>query len=513
MARVSEEAVEFAKKNVEFFYDSDFFPKPFEYKALSANWSETVDYLTSRDIKDFPIIRPRSFAAPKPDGGFRVAHQLDPLNHLLYTSIVYELSLHIEANRVPIDEHVACSYRVQPDMKNGSLFASGNGYEDFIIKCSELAHKNDHVLVTDITDFYNQIYLHRLRNVISYCDDSLEELAADLEHFLMELNDRVSKGVPVGPPASIVLAEALLIDIDNYIISRNIKHTRYVDDFRIFSDSKSELQMLLQDLTVYLYETHRLNLSSSKTEIISSADFLSKYLQSPEEVEKTAFHKRIKDLAKADFYGMIPSDSDSSAKEDKSKARNEAFADMINQVCMKDKLDLGLARHILRKCRKYRIRSIIPTLFANFDFFAPVVNDVVLYLDRVVSGNYASQNQSMFIELLAKSETKHYDFVRFWLEYFFAQKYAHFSDYQIRSFVLNGNHISNQAIAAIRKRALHWVRDQRGRLDQMGRWDRRQVLQCSVIMPIDERIHWLERVERSTDDFLERMVIRWCKSI
>ena len=91
--------------------------------------------------------------------------------------------------------------------------------------------------MTDITDFYNQIYLHRLNNAIESADAQLKPVADDIETFLTTLNSKSSQGVPVEPAASIVMAEAVLIDVDAFLQDQGVVHTRYADDIRVFSNS------------------------------------------------------------------------------------------------------------------------------------------------------------------------------------------------------------------------------------------------------------------------------------
>ncbi|MCW7076319.1 MAG: RNA-directed DNA polymerase [Candidatus Syntrophoarchaeum sp.] len=261
--KLSTESIEFAKNHIKEFYDSDFFVKPFEFEVLQACWDDVQGYLLDTEISAFSAKVPIAFAAHKPKGGFRVVHQLDPIDSLVYTALAYEVAESVENRRIPIEDRIACSYRIKTD-DDGNFFVKDNGYNDFFDHSEELANSYSYVLVTDITDFYNQIYLHRL-NSIEQCCPNNPEISKDLEKFLMKLNNKTSMGIPVGPAASIIMAEASLIDIDEFIFNRNANYVRYVDDFRIFSNSKIELELLLQDLTMYLYSSHRLNLSSSAT--------------------------------------------------------------------------------------------------------------------------------------------------------------------------------------------------------------------------------------------------------
>ncbi|MDL1982205.1 MAG: RNA-directed DNA polymerase, partial [Deltaproteobacteria bacterium] len=282
MARLSRESLEFAKNHIIKFYDSDFYPKPFEFDALWANWEEVLTHLTCNEVNGFPIDQPRTYTSIKPNGNFRVVHQLDPINTLIYTALSYEVSQGVEKARAPKDEHIACSYRIEIDPQKGTFFGNGSGYRDFIDKCIELSSTSKHVLVTDITDFYNQIYVHRLQNAIEAADENFYELSKDIERFILDLNGNVSQGVPVGPAASIIMAEAILMDVDNFIIESGFKHTRYVDDIRIFGNTKQDLIRFLARLTEYLYHNHRLTLAGEKTKIIKSIPFKDEYLESPE---------------------------------------------------------------------------------------------------------------------------------------------------------------------------------------------------------------------------------------
>jgi hypothetical protein len=507
MAYVTDAALEFALKNVTNYGDSDFFPRPFDYRAITANWQEVKNHLLSIDIRKQQIFRPTIFAALKPSDSFRIVHQLDPLNHLIYTAATYMVAPAIEAKRPDTAAKIACSYRISVDDEKGGFFAANNGYQVFLARCAELAAEYPYVLVTDVADYYNQISLHRLASAIDYCDPDLHHLGQDIEWFIMELNDRTSKGIPVGPPASIVLAEANFIDVDELIIARGLVHTRYVDDFRIFAIDENSLRKLLEDLTKYLYDNHRLILATGKTNIISSEQFKAEYLESPEVVETQALHRHMTEFWSAvSDYEFDPENVNVPDPNDK-EVKAATLRQMMTELCSRARLDLGLARRILRKSRKYRLRAILPQLLDNFDFFAAAVTDVVLYLDKITTPAVAQKMKPQFLALLS-TRAASYEHVRYWLEYFFALKYKLFRSPELDQFLSQGS-VSNQALAALRSRGLPWIREQKKSVDALGRLDRREVIHASGILPPTERGKWLERLDRSSTDFLEKMTIRW----
>jgi hypothetical protein len=508
MAKLNRESLEFAKAHISKFYDSDFFPKPFEFEALWANWDEVITHLTCNDVTGYTIDQPRTFTSIKPNGTFRIVHQLDPINTLIYTALAYLVSVGIEKARVPFKDHVACSYRFDVDIKKGTFFANGSGYDGFIDKCQELSAALPYVLVSDITDFYNQIYLHRLQNAIELSELNLLDFSKDIERFLLDLNGNVSQGVPVGPAASIIMAEAVLIDVDNFIKESGFKHTRYVDDFRIFGDSKQDLRRFLARFTEYLYHNHRLTLAGDKTEIIRAKTFVYKYLESPENLEKKNIHDALAAIKSfKDAYATLEIDVD------EKKIRPYILSKLFDEIIAVGKLDLGLARHILRRCRRYRIRSIAPALLNNFYYFLPVISDVVLYLANVTNETFVKKNLPLLVGLLGKSYITKFPFVKEWVGHYLANNNHLLSQDEIQEFLRKNGSVRNKAIAAYNLKSTHWIRSQKGALYDLPVWDRRAVIRSSSVLSKKEMDSWLNSVEKSSTNFTEIMTIKWLRSL
>src|SRR5437016_9750172 len=107
LTHLSPESLEFAREHLSAYWDSDFFPRAFELHAIWAQWDHVRDYMVATDIGDLEVVLPRIMPAPKPDGSFRVVHQLDPLNVLAYTAMTFEVAAAVEAARPPIADRVA----------------------------------------------------------------------------------------------------------------------------------------------------------------------------------------------------------------------------------------------------------------------------------------------------------------------------------------------------------------------------------------------------------------------
>ena len=240
---LSSESLEWAKTHVLKFGDTDIFPVPFEYESLAHGWLSLKPFLQELDLDTYQVRPDRRVLVVKPGGGFRAATQLDPIDHLIYTAAVYECATKIEAARIPVEQNIACSYRISPTAQ-GSFFQGDSGWDDFHKRSKQLAQTPEfsHVLVADIADFYNRLGHHRIQNALEMANVSLLR-SQHIESFLSKLTARQSQGIPVGPFASILLAEACLIDVDNFLMRNGFIFTRYVDDFHIYCHSKEKQSM------------------------------------------------------------------------------------------------------------------------------------------------------------------------------------------------------------------------------------------------------------------------------
>lgn len=501
MTILTDQSLEFAREHIHKYYDSDFYPKPVEFDALWHQWEDVKKELLSKNVGKLWVTPPRAMTIAKPKAGFRVVHQLEPLDAVVYTALGCHVAMAVEAARMPVDSYIACSYRFE--IADGSFFAGGSGWSSFTKKTEELAKTYSTILTTDITDFYNQIYLHRLNNAIELSDPRMKPVADDIENFLSTINSKASQGVPVGPAASIVMAEAVLIDVDNFIKNMGFSHTRYVDDIRIFSNSPRDLYRALERLTLYLYENHRLTLSSEKTKVMGSAEYIEQNIHSSYAEEK------IKLLETLEVFNPYTEEFEEFefevVEEEDQKAKLKGA---IEKILNYEHLDLGLARSVIRTARRNNVSEIAEHLLDNFDFFIPVVNDVILYLDEVTDAVLAVSLRSK-IETLIGSSSIDSQLVRFWMEWYVARYLEYMDSPIIRNFVFGGKNIENQAIAAITTKDVAWVRNYKTSVYNLGGWSRRAILNSSRILPSDERTHWLKLFIGNSPVILDRWVAKW----
>lgn len=220
-------------------------------------------------------VRPkRHLLAPKHRYGFRISTQLDPINFLVFTALVYEAGIDIERRRVSKTENIVHSYRFDPKA-DGLMYDNAYNFGTFQEQSRLLAEEPtcNWVVTADIADFFPRLYHHRVKNSLSNCTNRTNHAIA-IDHLLSNWNESYSYGIPVGCAVSRIVAENALDDIDKALLSEGTIFTRFSDDFRIFCSTKREACEKLAFLAYALFENHGLTLQQHKTRIISKETFL-----------------------------------------------------------------------------------------------------------------------------------------------------------------------------------------------------------------------------------------------
>ncbi len=507
---VQTQSLDWAIKSVDHYGDTDIFPTPFEYNAIKGCWLEIRAHLLKRDLSTFSPFASLMTLMPKPDGTFRVAKQLDPLDTLLYLAILYEIAPKIEGYRVSKDLKVACSYRIdiQPE---GRVFQEENGWDDFHQRSKVLAEsgKFSCVLIIDIADFYNQASHHRIENVLELANIT-QERSKNIEGFLGSLTTKFSKGLPVGPIPSIILAEACLDDVDKRLLSKNLKFTRYVDDFRVFCKSKDEALRVLQDLTEYLYTSHRLSFQSHKTNIIDIAIFVKKELKDPKEEEEkikiTSIDDFIVDHLNETGYVITEDDIDSDIK---AKVTINNLSSLFEQCLNRPYLRLGFARYLLRRAAKLRTRKIYSIVLENLEELSPVFRDVCIYLIKTLNDSVSETVKGSLMDFLVNNDYGKLPYVRMWALDLFVKKPNLLSFEEALSLAEDSRRDLGLRPAALLAREYNnigWVRGHKENWSCHNPWERRAIIWAASVLTMDERKPWLGTIKDSTSDVLEKAV-------
>ena len=512
---VSPEALDWAISHITRHGDTDLFPVPFEYAVIGHKWSAFRESLAQTDLGKTKLGPHNTFAVPKMQFGFRIAHQLDPLDTLLYTAQVYELGHFIEGGR--LEKDVVCSYRFEPTAE-GDFYPRDNGWQSYAQRSRLLALKNTHALYVDIADFYNQIYLHRLCGSLEHCGVPLER-AKNLERFLSCLNALQSQGIPVGPSASSLLAECCLIDVDAYLQASKVPFVRYVDDFRIFSDRRT-LNRVLAGLTQLLYSNHRLSIQAGKTSILETSAFVQKHLDTEAHDFEEQVDARLEQLAESlsDLnnelgYGNLSLED--IPDEEKATEINDLLRSSFQEALEADPIRLGTLRHLLRQARAYSSSELYPLVRNNLHALIPIIGDVCRYIDRVVIEEEGASEQlgKVLADAVTDSDFASLGFVAMWVLHLVTERPKLMAFEEAIEFAKRYTDdlgIRPQALLARAHSEAFWVRQQKANLQRLAPWDRRAVIWAASVLPESERTAWL-RIEKQLEDPLDAAIARYVK--
>lgn len=282
-------AVQFALSNVLVPEgDTDVLPVPDEYEILRDYWPKIESWLSGIDMSRWPARPPRRCLAPKGDGGFRVVTQLDPIEQIVYTALMFEIGEGLELIRRPPEAEQVFSWRFQPDESRGRLFDPDSNWDSFVAR-SAASGTTGWILDADISDFYPRIYTHRLENVLDEHGGGWRGEA--IKNLIRVWNLNQSYGVPVGQDASRLLSDAVIHDVDNALAAEGADFARFADDYRFFCRSLRECNYWLMRLAELLSRLHGLTLQASKTRIRTAHEFandMNSVLESSERAEMEA---------------------------------------------------------------------------------------------------------------------------------------------------------------------------------------------------------------------------------
>jgi len=490
--------------------DTDIFPVPFEIDAIEANWANIRASLSQSDLDSYSTSAARYTLMPKQSGCFRVAVQLDPIDSFVYSALLYEGASHLETHRIPAERRIACSFRLDIQ-QDGRVFKATNGWDDYHSRSRELAQSNGYayVLVADIADFYNQAYHHRIETVLESAGISAAR-ARNIGRYLGGFTAKQSRGLPVGPTPSILLAEACLDDVDKHLMRKGHEHVRYVDDFRVFCRSRRHAIRALEELTRYLYTAHRLTLQDSKTHIVDIARFIEDELHDPQEVEEQGRVDSINDLIERilDLTGYAITE-DELLQDDLAEATIRNLGALFAAALARGAAGLGLAKYLLRRATKLRTRNIMGTVLANLGALAPMFREVCSYLEAVVPHDHTAREVGYrLLEFLDNDDAGGVRYVRLWSLELFARR-PDFTDFNDAIRVANEMRgelgLRPAALLARAHSDIGWVREHKEIWNSHGPWDRRAIMWASTILPRAERRALLDN-PRQGDDLLERSV-------
>jgi hypothetical protein len=376
MFNLTEAQLDRAINAIQHHGNGSFFPNPPEFATVLANWPAIRTELANIDLDVYTGYESCRMFAPKGRLNIRQVTQLHPYDLIFYTALVLELRDFITQGRLPLEENRVFSHRADGPSGN-LLYTPTPGYAEFKKRLRELAEEQPRLLgFTDIGDFFSRIYHHRLVNaLLSATKDSKRDEIRCLEKMLYRFSDGPSYGIPIGPPGSRVLAEAVLIDVDSALIMYGINFVRFVDDYVIVANQIEDAEFGIRKLAEVLYLNHGLTLQTAKTKIVKSADYLSAALDYE---EKEASRRQLIDLTGGyddEVGGYEELDAEAKKRID---ALN--LSGMLEEALDgEDHIDFQEVSFILSRLSSLREPDLIPIVLENIGKLFPVAHAVARF--------------------------------------------------------------------------------------------------------------------------------------
>lgn len=269
--KLNENSIEWSIIHNKAMKDTDLFPMPKEIEIFSDNLDEAVKAFKDIDFPNYEWQVARRCLIPKKELSYRMATQLNPLDSILFTAMIYQFGQNIENRRIPINENKVFSYRFSPN-KLGYMYTLEDSWKNFWINSSIKMVSYKYAVYLDISDFYNQIYHHTVENEL--IESKIPNaITKSLIKLLVSITAKTSRGIPIGPHGSHLLAEMTLIPLDNFLSLKYDDFCRYADDIIIFCNDKKDAEKAVYEMADFIDSNQRLVLNSGKTKIYEQMGF------------------------------------------------------------------------------------------------------------------------------------------------------------------------------------------------------------------------------------------------
>jgi hypothetical protein len=509
MRRVSENSLRWSVNHIVREGDTDLFPRPFEIDIIAKNIDSVVTHLKDIDITEYYWQGARSLLIPKEQFFFRRVCQLDPIDTVLFTAIVKEIGSDIEKSRQSMSESRVFSYRFDPTAQY-RLYGDASFWEDFWKTSIERARSHTHVVLADISDFYNQIYHHTIKNQLDECGIDTSYSKA-IDHLLDNISQGKSRGIPVGPHASHALAELSLIPVDDFLVLKGYNFCRFSDDMHMFCNSLNEARIAIYELADILDKNQKLLLSRHKTKVLGKDEFLayanSMLIDNPINRDEAELLKVIR--SRVDNPYAVISLSDLS-EEDLKKFSKKKIENVLQCYVAQENPNYVRLRWFLRRLSQTGIPTGVEFTVSNIESLTPAIGDAANYLKSAQKTYKGSWNNigiklltTLGLPIVQKNE---------YLQVVILSLFSRITDLDnVDRLIQEFDHYGSLArrkvvLAATAARATSWLRGFKEGYSTLDPWLKRAVIYAAQTLPADEKKHWLKRVKRNAT-YLEQLAI------
>lgn len=495
--------------------DGDLFPRLPEMEALLQKKPDFIKLVENKtlNINTFLPGACRRFIVPKDEISYRQATQLDPQDSIILSAIVHQFGDKIESRRLPPD--IIFSYRFKPTPSDG-LYGNTSAWNDFWTKAQALSHRCKNVLYCDIADFYNQVYHHTVENQL--IASGLPNQAIKWVIALLESTTAgVSRGVPIGPHAVHLIAEATLIPIDNSLQQNGIEFIRYADDIIVFCNSDKDAKSALAQIASILDKQQRLMLQRHKTKFYNPTEFralCADMIQDrPISQNEASLLSIIKRYSGGNPYRTITYNQISPS--DWRTISEQTIRSVIEDYLSSSNVDYIRLRWFYRRLSQIGHPGAIEVSLQHLDKLGPCFANICFYLASVQSVDAASWKSigSQLLRLLELDEVKQNEYFRLSILSLFSRNVHinHFSSLA-KLYQASDPFVRREVLLAAKvNNAFDWIHDYKESFHLMDPWQKTAFLYCVSGLPADEKKYFINRwtFERP----FEQILAKWSKEV
>jgi len=513
--KLSETSLEWALMHLQRENDTDLFPVPIEIEVVNQQKEKIVGLLKEVDLGTYTWHPFRRFLIPKGELSYRMITQFNPLDSVMLSAIIYEYGGLIEAKRVPIQEQRVFSYRFAPE-SDGTLYSRVDSWKDFWMASLQKAETSGCIACLDISDFYNQIYHHTLENMMIEVGFP-NEVNKSIMRLLEYVTQKISRGIPVGPHASHLLAEMSLIPIDESLTLKGIDYCRYADDIIVFAEDETDARAKTYSIASILDSNQRLILQRQKTRLYSHNEFI-EYAQqmiadNPMDIQEEEMLGIIRSYSSDNPYIKIPHHT--LTMEEQRAFSKDRVEHLIEKYITPVYPDYPRLRWLFRRFAQVGTPSAIEYCVHNMDKLIPAISDVCQYLISA-SDMYDGAWDKLGSDALSLMQTelfKSNEFFQITVLNLFVKniKMDHITTLAAMYPTASENIRRKIILCAYRNHAVPFIRELKEQYPAMSEWTKRAYLvACSILIP-EERRFFLRNADSllPSTAVLEKNIISW----
>jgi Reverse transcriptase (RNA-dependent DNA polymerase) len=474
-----------------------YFPDPFEIEALRHSWDKIKTILSKLNLLNYSPRPPLKLTAPKQKFAVRPIKLCDPVDTILFTALALRLSPSIEIARVPRSQRIVHSFRLSKT--RSGHFELVSEWDQWVAAIREREETHEYAAKADIVDFFPRVYLHRLENALSATTHSEYDTRA-LMRFLETWADGTSYGIPIGPKICIILAECLLIEVDDFLRSHGLNFIRYVDDMVFFGKTSKECLQALYILAERLEQTQGLSLNMAKTKILRT-EALVVQATDPDDVNASLRNRVIEDVFGGDPYNEV--DYDDLDQDQKALLDSVNAQKLLEGALSEDLVDLPMVTFVLNMLASLRRPEHIDIVLENLDRLLPVSDTVARFIG-VFDALDVTSRMKIGSRLLSYIQGAEFvpDFQAMWLLQPFAESSGWNGQTDLRNIARDhkNRYVRRQATLALGLIAdRSALLDLKSSIDDSKDWEWRAILRACHDLPIDERRAFFSKLARSVE--------------